>query len=163
MLALVALVARETRALTIDGLITLYDPIKDDIEILTKRTFNSLVYKSDSVWFVEFYAHWCGSCQRYSKNWKEVAKETKAWHTKMVKVAAINCGDPFNDDICNDHHVDHYPTLKLFPVQASHEKQNHDAIEVRIDKTDVIVDRLINYIEQQSQKPVSWPELEPYT
>ena len=39
-------------------MIGLYDDTKDDIEILNKTTFNSVIYGSDKVSFVEFYAQW---------------------------------------------------------------------------------------------------------
>jgi thiol-disulfide isomerase/thioredoxin len=50
--------------------VSLYDPIKDDIECLNKTNFDSVVYGSEKASFVEFYAHWCGTCQRYAKHWK---------------------------------------------------------------------------------------------
>ena len=39
---------------------SLYDQQKDHIEILDKNNFDSVVFDSDKVTFVEFYAHWCG-------------------------------------------------------------------------------------------------------
>ena len=152
-----------SNGLTIDGVVSLYDPDKDDLQVLTKNNFNDLVYKSDKVWFVEFYAHWCGACQRYAHHWREVAKETRPWHAKVLQVAAINCGDAFNDEICKEHNVGHYPTLKLFSTQASRGKENHDAIEVQTDKTEVMMTTVLNLILKLPEKPLSWPELEPYT
>jgi hypothetical protein len=38
----------------------LYDQQKDHMEILDKNNFDSVVFDSDKITFVEFYAHWCG-------------------------------------------------------------------------------------------------------
>ena len=27
------------------------------------------------IWVVEFYAHWCGHCQKFAKIWKKIAEE----------------------------------------------------------------------------------------
>ena len=143
-------------------MVGLYDDTKDDIEILNKTTFNSVIYGSDKVSFVEFYAQWCGACQRYSIHWKEIAKETKSWHSKVVRVAAINCADSFNDPICREHNVEYYPTLKLFPTMALHNNTNHDAILVKTDKNDALVKIVTKFVESQHYKPAHWPEFEPY-
>ena len=35
-----------------------------DVVELTPANFQKEVIKSDSVWIIEFYAPWCGHCQR---------------------------------------------------------------------------------------------------
>ena len=81
----------------------------------------------------------------------------------MVRVAAINCADSFNDPICREHNVEYYPTLKLFPTMALHNNTNHDAIVVKTDKNDALIRIVIKFVENQQVKPSHWPELEPYT
>lgn len=142
---------------------SLYLPDKDDIELLNKTTFRSAIYGNDKASFVEFYAHWCGACQRYAQHWKEIAKETKAWHNKVVRIAAINCGDATNDEICREFHVEYYPTLRLFPAQAQYDKPEHDSKLIQAGGNEVLVSQLVNFIEQHQHKPLSWPDLEPYT
>lgn len=142
---------------------SLYDANKDDIDILNKTSFKSVVYGSDKASFVEFYAHWCGACQRYSQHWKEIAKDTKPWHSKVIRVAAINCGDSFNDELCREFNIEYYPTLRLFPAQASFDKPDHDSKLIKTDKNEGLIQQMISHVEQHSKKPEQWPDLEPFT
>ena len=137
----------------------LYDRLKDDVEILNVTSFDS-IYKSDRAVFVEFYAHWCGACQRYAQHWKELAKETKSWHNKVIRVAAIDCADQSNDPLCREFNIEFYPTLKLFPAHAFKGVQPDS---FRSEKLDVLITRMILFIENHEHKPITWPELEPYT
>jgi thiol oxidase len=151
--------------------IGLYDNQKDDIEILDVNNFNQVVYSGDSkqepgevvkASFVEFYAHWCGGCQRYARHWKEIAKETKSWHQSVIRIAAINCGDSKNDKICSQHDIQYYPTLKLFPAYAKYDTKNHDGLLVKQDKLETLVEQMIKFVESNVKKPAQWPDLEPF-
>ncbi len=51
-----------------------------DVQILTDETFDHDVQPQAGTsgdWFVEFYAPWCGHCQRLSPIWEQVATELK--------------------------------------------------------------------------------------
>lgn len=136
----------------------LYDPLKDDVEVLNKTSFDS-IYKSDRAVFVEFYAHWCGACQRYAQHWKELAKETKSWHSKVIRVAAINCADQENDPVCREFNIEFYPTLKMFPAQSV---KGIQPAAMRSDSVDNLITKIIMFIQNHEHKPQQWPELEAY-
>ena len=138
----------------------LYDGLKDNVEVLNASSFDS-VYKSDRAVFVEFYAHWCGACQRYAPHWKELAKETKAWHNKVIRVAAIDCGDEDNEVLCRDFNIDFYPTLKLLPAHLV--KSVQQITSFRSDELDSLMTKMILFIENHQYKPSTWPLLEIFT
>ena len=59
---------------TVSSHISLYDTDKDNIVELVDQNITSAVYNSPYLWIVQFYAHWCGHCQRFAPIWKESAK-----------------------------------------------------------------------------------------
>ena len=56
-------------------LISLYDEQDPVIELVDANITNVVSNDPGKVWFVEFYAHWCGHCQRFSPVWKALAQE----------------------------------------------------------------------------------------
>jgi len=60
-----------------------------------------------NIWFVEFYAPWCGHCQQMKPAFEKLAKELKGF----VRVGAVNCEQ--QKGLCAMEGVESYPTLKL--------------------------------------------------
>jgi protein disulfide-isomerase A6 len=83
---------------------------KDDSAVikLNKDNFQSLVIESDKLWFIEFYAPWCGHCKKLAPTWEKVAEGLKG----LVNFGALDMttdkevGEPFR--------VNGFPTLKFF-------------------------------------------------
>ena len=120
---------------------SLYDPLTDHIDILNASSFNSYVYDNahGRFTFVENYAHWCGACQRFAAHWKELAKETRHWHANVVRIAAINCGDSFNDNTCQEHNIRQYPTLKLFTPHSHRDDKEKGGEKIGNDKSQALI------------------------
>lgn len=83
------------------------DSSKDVIE-LTDDNFSSKVLKSKDIWLVEFYAPWCGHCQRLAPIWAEVATTLK----DKVKVGAVDA--TVHSSVANDYQIKGFPTIKVF-------------------------------------------------
>ncbi|XP_040283399.1 protein disulfide-isomerase A6 [Bufo bufo] len=84
-----------------------YSP-SDDVVTLTPSNFNKEVLQSDSLWLVEFYAPWCGHCQRLTPEWKKAATALKG----IVKVGAVDCDQ--HKALGGQFEIRGYPTIKVF-------------------------------------------------
>lgn len=40
---------------------------------LTEKNFKEMVLDSDEMWLVEFFAPWCGHCQKLAPEWESAA------------------------------------------------------------------------------------------
>lgn len=57
-----------------------------DVIDLTNDNFEELVFGSKDIWFVEFFAPWCGHCKKLAPEWEEAATKLKG----LVKVAKVD-------------------------------------------------------------------------
>ncbi|KAM4041854.1 protein disulfide-isomerase A6 [Anomaloglossus baeobatrachus] len=80
----------------------------DDVVSLTASNFQREVVQSDSLWLVEFYAPWCGHCQRLTPDWKKAATALKG----IVKVGAVDCDQ--HKAIAGQYEIRGFPTIKIF-------------------------------------------------
>ncbi|XP_055390111.1 thioredoxin domain-containing protein 5 [Condylostylus longicornis] len=60
--------------------------------------------------FIEFYAPWCGHCQKLAPTWEELAESMK--HLSKLRISRIDC--TMFRPICQEHGVKSYPTLLWF-------------------------------------------------
>jgi protein disulfide-isomerase A6 len=78
-----------------------------DVVILTKDNFKEKVKQSKDLWFVEFYAPWCGHCKSLAPEWEKAAKALKG----IVNLGAV---DMTTDQEAGSAYNKSYPTLKIF-------------------------------------------------
>lgn len=80
----------------------------DDVVELDSSNFRSEVLDSDELWLVEFYAPWCGHCQRLEPEWKRAAKNLKG----IANVAAVNMDA--HSSVGAPYGIRGFPTIKVF-------------------------------------------------
>lgn len=75
---------------------------------LTPTNFQRDVVNSDEVWVVEFYAPWCGHCQRLVPEYQKAAQALKG----VVKVGGVNADD--HKSLAQQFGINGFPTIKIF-------------------------------------------------
>jgi len=81
---------------------------KSKVVKLTSKNFKSLVVDSKDVWFVEFYAPWCGHCKNLAPTWEKLATALEG----MIKVGAVDMTT--DQDAGAPYDVKGFPTIKFF-------------------------------------------------
>lgn len=69
-----------------------------------------MVLKSEDMWLIEFYAPWCGHCQRLAPEWAKAATELKG----KVKLGALDA--TVNTIQASKYGINSYPTIKYFSL-----------------------------------------------
>lgn len=82
----------------------------DDVVELNASNFNSKVIQSNELWYVEFYAPWCGHCKNLAPEWKKAAKALKG----IVNVGAIDMDASDAQSVGAPYGIRGFPTIKVF-------------------------------------------------
>ncbi|KAL1244698.1 Sulfhydryl oxidase [Trichinella spiralis] len=80
--------------------------------------------------------------------------------SRVVKFAALDCADDDNDDLCTDHSIELFPSLKYFPVKSS-SANDGVFIEDHPRTTDQLLTKLTELIvkEYKEKQHSEWPNL----
>eukprot|EP00775_Hariotina_reticulata_P006857 gene6857-7073_t len=94
-----------------------------------------------SVWFIKYFAPWCGHCRRLEPTWKELATDVK--ELGNIKIGRVDCTQ--DRDICTGAEVKGYPTLKVL----------HKGEEITAYRGARELDALKSFIKEQAEKVLS--------
>jgi len=75
---------------------------------LTAANFREKVVNSNELWFIEFYAPWCGHCQRLTPEWEKLAGALKG----IINVGAVDMTT--DQEAGAAYGIRGFPTLKFF-------------------------------------------------
>ncbi|CAF1319075.1 unnamed protein product, partial [Didymodactylos carnosus] len=134
--------------------ISLYNE-NDKLYILSNKNF-SIVYESPTAWLIEFYASWCGHCIHYTQTYREIAIDTYGW-SSIVRIGAVNCYSPENEQLCTDHKINAYPTLRLFPPDTTFKSDK--TVDIPVSDAKDVERSLINKLETLEDRQKYWPSL----
>lgn len=81
-----------------------------DVIELTPESFDDVVLGTNYTTVVEFYAPWCGHCNKFKGPYRKAAKILK----DIVNVAAVNCDLDVNKPLCGRYRIEGFPTVKVF-------------------------------------------------
>lgn len=102
--------------------IEVVEPEEDgSVTLLTAKTFEKKT-SDGKVYFVKFYAPWCGHCKRLAPTWDELAGEFKAAADSNVVIAKVDC--TVHQSVCQKFGVEGYPTLKVIHKTAAVKEYN---------------------------------------
>jgi len=80
--------------------------------VLTDSNFRDKVINGGAPWLVEFYAPWCGHCQRLEPEWKAAAGQIFEETGDKVKMGALDA--TANQQTAGQYGIQGYPTIKIF-------------------------------------------------
>ena len=98
-----------------------YDNAASKVEKLTAANFEKTVMKSDEIWFVEFYAPWCGHCKNLAPHWDTAARKMKG----VVRFGAIDVDAAENKAIGSQYGITGFPTIKIFGLNKKTAPQDY--------------------------------------
>ncbi|XP_062437676.1 sulfhydryl oxidase 1 [Rhea pennata] len=130
------------------------------LELLGAGTAERRLLRSPSAWAVEFFASWCGHCVHFAPTWRALAADLREWRP-AVTIAALDCADEANQQVCADFGITGFPTLKFFRAFS---KKAEDGIRIAIPSSTVrdLRHSIITNLEQsQDAWPPACPPLEP--
>jgi protein disulfide-isomerase A6 len=90
---------------------------------LTDDNFEDEVMSSEDLWFIEFYAPWCGHCKKLAPEWKAASIELEG----QSKLGEVDCTSPGGTPLCGRYEVDGYPSIKVFGKGAKYDAEEYQA------------------------------------
>jgi len=140
------------------------------VVILNETNFDQfLLGDEDHAWLVEFYASWCGHCQKFAPTFSEVARQMRGWG-EVLSVGVVDCGDQkINQEICSKADILGFPTIKWYranrtnPEDTGVNRVATDLNDVTMHSKEAIVHDTIDFIENMidddNNMTKEWPDL----
>ncbi|XP_058158716.1 sulfhydryl oxidase 2 [Dasypus novemcinctus] len=95
------------------GAARLYRAGEDAVWVLDSGSVRAATANSSAAWLVQFYSSWCGHCIGYAPTWRALAADVRDW-AAVIRVAALDCAEEKNHDICRAYDVHFYPSFRYF-------------------------------------------------
>ncbi|XP_052580211.1 sulfhydryl oxidase 2 [Peromyscus californicus insignis] len=143
------------------GAARLYRVGEDAVWLLDSGSVRSATGNSSAAWLVQFHSSWCGHCIGYAPTWRALAADVRDW-AAAIRVAALDCAEEKNQDVCRTYDIHFYPTFRYFRAFTKEfttgENFKGPDRELRTVRQ-TMIDFLQNHTE--STRPPACPPLDP--
>ncbi|XP_020039122.2 sulfhydryl oxidase 2 [Castor canadensis] len=143
------------------GAARLYHAGEDAVWMLDSGSVRGATANSSAAWLVQFYSSWCGHCIGYAPTWRALAEDVRDW-ASAIRVAALDCAEEKNQEVCRTYNIHFYPTFRYFKAFTKEfttgETLKGPDRELRTVRQ-VMIDFLQNHTE--GTRPPSCPSLDP--
>ncbi|KAI0853465.1 thioredoxin-domain-containing protein [Daldinia vernicosa] len=114
------------------------------------KNYDRIINRSNHTSVVEFYAPWCGHCQNLKPAYEKAAKNLEG----LAQVAAVNCDEDENKQLCGMMGVKGFPTLKTVRPGKKGKPIVEDYNGPRTAKgiVDAVVDKINNHVKRVTDK-----------
>uniref|UniRef100_A0A8C8ZMN8 Sulfhydryl oxidase n=1 Tax=Prolemur simus TaxID=1328070 RepID=A0A8C8ZMN8_PROSS len=143
------------------GAARLYRAGEDAVWVLDSGSVRGATANSSAAWLLQFYSSWCGHCIGYAPTWRALAADVRDW-APAIHVAALDCAEEKNQEVCRAYDVHFYPTFryfkaftKEFTTGENFKGPNRELQTVR----HTMIDFLQNHTE--GSRPPACPPLDP--
>ncbi|KAI1374227.1 thioredoxin-domain-containing protein [Hypoxylon crocopeplum] len=118
------------------------------------KNFDKIINKSNHTSVVEFYAPWCGHCQNLKPAYEKAARNLEG----LARVAAVNCDEDENKQLCGMMGVKGFPTLKTVrPGKGKGGKpivEDYNGPRTAKGIVDAVVDKINNHVKRVTDKDI---------
>lgn len=101
---------KSASALALVLVIAAVTAVTADVVVLTDATYADKLKERDTLWFVKFYAPWCGHCKNMAPAWEQLGKAVA--DESGIEIASVDCTT--SKATCTKADIRSYPTLKVF-------------------------------------------------
>lgn len=120
----------------------------DHVIQLTPTDFDSKVLQSEDIWMVEFYAPWCGHCQRLAPIWRQASQMVYDTHHQAtdtnkgytIHLGAVDC--VAYAALATSYGIRGFPTIKIFGAGKAAKRNEPNASPASV-TTDYQGDRTV--------------------
>lgn len=116
------------------------------------KNYDRIINRSNYTSVVEFYAPWCGHCQNLKPAYEKAAKNLEG----LARVAAVNCDEDENKQLCGMMGVKGFPTLKTVRPGKKGKPIVEDYNGPRTAKgiVDAVVDKINDHVKRVTDKDI---------
>ncbi|KAI1464332.1 thioredoxin-domain-containing protein [Daldinia caldariorum] len=115
------------------------------------KNYDRIINKSNHTSIVEFYAPWCGHCQNLKPAYEKAARNLEG----LARVAAVNCDEDENKQLCGVMGVKGFPTLKTVRPGKKKGKpivEDYNGPRTAKGIVDAVVDKINNHVKRVTDK-----------